>query len=32
MLEWEEFKNDSTLYDEENYALPGCRYESMITY
>jgi hypothetical protein len=30
--EWEEFKGDSTIYDEKNYPLPGCRYESMLSY
>ena len=30
--DWEDFKGDSTIYDEENHVIPGCRYESMITY
>ena len=32
MRDWEEFKADTTIYDEENHYIPGCRYESMISY
>jgi murein DD-endopeptidase MepM/ murein hydrolase activator NlpD len=32
MTDWEAFKNDATIYDEENHVLPGCRYRDMITY
>lgn len=32
MRDWEEFKGDTTIYDEENHFIPGCRYESMISY
>ncbi len=32
MKDWEEFKGDTSIYDEENYTLPGCRYETMVTY
>ena len=30
--DWEDFKGDTTIYDEENHFIPGCRYESMLTY
>lgn len=30
--EWEEFKGDRTIYDEEAWVGPGCRYESMPAY
>lgn len=32
MKDWEEFKGDTTIYDEENHIVPGCRYESMLSY
>jgi hypothetical protein len=32
MNDWEEFKNDTTIYDQENHIIPGCRYESMVSY
>ncbi|MBN1154457.1 hypothetical protein JXB12_05990 [candidate division KSB1 bacterium] len=32
MRDWEEFKGDSTIYDESEYVFPGCRYESMLSY
>jgi hypothetical protein len=32
MADWEAFKGDSTVYDEESHVCPGCRYESMVTY
>ncbi len=32
MADWEAFKGDPTVYDEENHACPGCRYESMVSY
>jgi len=28
--DWETFKGDTTIYDEENHFIPGCRYEAMI--
>ena len=30
--DWEEFKEDTTIYDQENHVIPGCRYESMVSY
>jgi hypothetical protein len=30
--EWEALKGDSTIYDEENWPMPGCRCESMLSY
>jgi hypothetical protein len=30
--EWEVLKGDSTIYDEENWPMPGCRLESMLSY
>ena len=30
--DWEEFKGDTTIYDEQNHFIPGCRYVSMLTY
>ncbi len=30
--DWEEFKNDVTIYNEENHPLPGCIYRDMKTY
>lgn len=32
MNDWEEFKDDTTIYDQENHVVPGCRYESMASY
>ncbi len=32
MLEWESFKNDTSLYDEKHHVYPGCCIESMVTY
>ena len=32
MNDWEEFKDDTAIYDQENHVMPGCRYESMETY
>ncbi|MBN1998497.1 peptidoglycan DD-metalloendopeptidase family protein [candidate division KSB1 bacterium] len=32
MDDWEEFKGDTTIFDQENYVFPGCRYESMANY
>jgi hypothetical protein len=32
MADWESFKGDTEIYDEENHVCPGCRYESMVTY
>lgn len=32
MKDWEEFKGDTTIYDEKSFVLPGCRYETMVTY
>jgi len=32
MKDWEEFKNDPAIYDEENQVLPGCIYRDMKTY
>ena len=32
MRDWEEFKNDTTLYDERSHSFPGCRMNSMVTY
>lgn len=32
MRDWESFKNDTTIYDEQHHVIPGCRYESMETY
>ena len=32
MEDWETFKDDPTVYDEENHVCPGCRYESMVSY
>jgi hypothetical protein len=30
--DWEEFKEDTTIYDQEDHVIPGCRYESMVSY
>jgi hypothetical protein len=32
MSDWETFKDDTSIYDEKNHVIPGCRYESMVTY
>jgi hypothetical protein len=32
IADWETFKGDPDIYDEENHVCPGCRYESMVTY
>ena len=32
MKDWEEFKDDTTIYDQEDHVVPGCRYESMENY
>ena len=32
MSDWEKFKGDTSIYDEKNHVIPGCRYESMVTY
>ena len=32
MADWETFKGDPTVYDEESHVCPGCRYESMVSY
>ncbi len=32
ITDWETFKGDPGIYDEENHFCPGCRYESMVTY
>jgi hypothetical protein len=32
MRDWEKFKNDTTIYDEREQTLPGCRMNSMVTY
>jgi hypothetical protein len=29
MTDWETFKADPSIYDQENHVMPGCRYESM---
>jgi hypothetical protein len=30
MTDWEAFKNDTSIYDQENHVVPGCRYENMV--
>ena len=32
MDDWEEFMADTTIYDQENHVIPGCRIESMVSY
>lgn len=32
MADWENFKSDSSIYDEASQVYPGCRYEEMETY
>jgi hypothetical protein len=32
MSDWEVFKNDASLYDENNHVYPGCRMSSMVSY
>jgi hypothetical protein len=32
MRDWEKFMNDTTIYDEREQSLPGCRMNSMVTY
>jgi len=29
MHDWEEFKGDTSIYDESSHVLPGCRFESL---
>ncbi len=30
MTDWEAFKGDTSIYEQENHVVPGCRYESMV--
>ncbi len=32
MADWELFKGNQSIYDEENHIYPGCRYEDMVSY
>jgi len=32
MQDWEAYKSDANIYDEDGHVSPGCRYESMGTY
>jgi hypothetical protein len=32
MYEWEAFKGDTTIYENDLHVYPGCRMESMVTY
>jgi hypothetical protein len=32
MADWEDFKADPTIYDDENHVWPGCTRQTMATY